>query len=135
MLLEGHNEIYPDPSLLHAEQLQMPPPTFVGEAVQPPAILVPLLWACSFLRWRLQTWHSTAGGVSRGQSWGAESPPSPSCSHCSWCSPGCSSPSGLQVQAVGSCPAFHPGNSQVLLRRIVLKDFLSQSAVLADIAH
>jgi len=58
----------------------------------------------------------TPGQVSPERGRGAESPSSPCCPHCWGCSPGHSSPSGLQAHIARSHPALqppiHPGPSQ-----------------------
>ena len=33
-ILEGHNEVSPEPSLLQAKQAQFPQPLFIGEVLQ-----------------------------------------------------------------------------------------------------
>jgi len=50
-----------EPSLLQAEQPQLPQPVLVGEVLQPSVHLRGLLWTCSntsmsFLCWGLQSW-------------------------------------------------------------------------------
>jgi len=60
-VLGSRNEISPEPSLLQAEQNQLPQPFLIGEVLQPPEHRHGLLWTCSnsstfLLYWRPQTW-------------------------------------------------------------------------------
>ena len=55
------SKVTPEPSLLQAEQPQLPQPVLVGEVLQPSDNLRGLLWPCSnpsmsFLCWGLQSW-------------------------------------------------------------------------------
>ena len=59
-ILEDHNEVYPQPSLLQTEQAQMPHPVFVGEVLQPSDLygppLAPLEKLHIFLVQEAQAW-------------------------------------------------------------------------------
>ena len=60
-VLEGHNEVSLELSLLQAEQAQLPQPVFIGEVLQLSDIFVAFPWICSSsslssLCWKPQTW-------------------------------------------------------------------------------
>jgi len=69
------------------------------------------------------TGHSTSGEVAQEQSRAAESPPLTCWSCFSWCSPGYSWPSGLQVHIAGSFLILLNWHSHILLLRAAIKPF------------
>ena len=57
-LLEGHNEVTPQPSLLQAAQAQFPQPVSTREVLQPSDHLRALLWTVSNSSTSLLCWGS-----------------------------------------------------------------------------
>ena len=57
-LLEGHNEVTPQPSLLQAAQDQFPQPVSTREVLQPSDHLRALLWTVSNSSTSLLCWGS-----------------------------------------------------------------------------
>ncbi|KAF4788497.1 hypothetical protein TURU_160503 [Turdus rufiventris] len=51
-VLEGCNEVSPEPSLLQAEQSQFSQPFLIAELLQPYGQVVALIWTCSNRFWR-----------------------------------------------------------------------------------
>jgi len=113
-VLEGHNEISPEPFLLQAKQAFFSSDFLYRRNA-------PSLWSSlepfSGPSPKAQ-YHSGTGGPSLGhssptkalqrQSRAGQSPPSPCWPLLFWCSPGYYLPSGLKDQTAVSCPAFWP---------------------------
>lgn len=99
-----------EPFLLWAEQPESLSLSSHERCSTPLICFVTLLWTSSSrttsLCWGPHSGHRTSGEVSEEQSKGTESPPSTSCPHCFWCTPGHGWLSGLQ-NIGGSCWASH----------------------------
>ena len=97
-VLEGCYKVSPQPSLLQAEQPQIPQPFLIAEVLQPSDHFCgpPLdlfQHPCLSCARGSRAGCRTSGGVSPEQSRGAESPPSPCWPRCFWCSQGYGWPS------------------------------------------
>ena len=140
-VLEGCNEVSLEPSLLQAEQAQLPQPFFSKEwCFSPSVFFMALLWthfssSTCFLFWGSpRPGHSTADGPSQGQSRCRQSPPSPSCHPSVDAAQDTVGRLGYKHTLLAHMKFVIYQDPQVLLGRMALNVFFSPSVLISGIA-